>query len=125
NNDRPDPPNMHPVSDDDPTSGAAASSRESRSEEYPEMRKLLASTASALVLAAGIGLAGAAAADTSHTSIVRDPAEVPAPVTRSAPATVKLKLETIERVAELNDGSTYRYWTFDNQVPGPLTRVRV
>src|SRR3546814_16357230 len=28
-------------------------------------------------------------------------------------------------VAELNDGSTYRFWTFNNQVPGPLTRVRV
>src|SRR3546814_3590309 len=28
-------------------------------------------------------------------------------------------------VAELNDGSTYRFWTFNNQVPGSLTRVRV
>src|SRR3546814_12398210 len=28
-------------------------------------------------------------------------------------------------VAELNDGSTYRFWTFNNQVPGTLTRVRV
>src|SRR3546814_15700099 len=58
-------------------------------------------------------------------SIVRDPTEVPAPIIRSAPATVKIELEAVERVAELNDGSTYRFWTFNNHVPGPLTRVRV
>jgi nitrite reductase (NO-forming) len=88
------------------------------------MNKLLGSTASALILALGLGLttASPAAAD---ASIVRDAAEVPAPITRSEPATVKIRLETVERVAELNDGSTFRFWTFDNQVPGPLARVRV
>ena len=88
------------------------------------MRKLLISTASALVMAAGLAgaLPGAAMAD---ASIVRDATEVPAPIDRSEPATVEIRLETIERVADLNDGSTYRYWTFNDQVPGPLTRVRV
>jgi nitrite reductase (NO-forming) len=38
---------------------------------------------------------------------------------------VRVELETVEKVAELNDGSTYRYWTFDGQVPGPMLRVRV
>jgi len=86
------------------------------------MRKLLGSTASALILALGLAAASPAAAD---ASIVRHPAEVPAPITRAEPATVKIELETVERVADLNDGSTYRFWTFNDQVPGPLVRVRV
>ena len=88
------------------------------------MKTFLKATTSALALAAVIGLGGAASAGAAE-SIVRDPAEVPAPITRTAPATVKVQLETIERVAELNDGSTYRFWTFNNQVPGPMIRVRV
>jgi nitrite reductase (NO-forming) len=88
------------------------------------MRNLLGSTASALILALGLGLAAASPA-AAEASIARDATEVPAPITRATPATVQLELTTIERVAELNDGSTYRYWTFNNQVPGPLTRVRV
>src|SRR3546814_19409169 len=91
------------------------------------MKKLLGTAASALVLAMALGFAGPAVADATplDASIVRDPTEVPAPIIRSAPATVKIELEAVERVAELNDGSTYRFWTFNNQVPGPLTRVRV
>ncbi|MGJ3261525.1 MAG: copper-containing nitrite reductase [Rhodospirillales bacterium] len=79
---------------------------------------------SALALTAAIGLGSpvdAAAAE----SIVRDPAEVPAPITRTEPKTLKVTLETVERVAELNDGSEYRFWTFNNQVPGPMLRARV
>ena len=26
---------------------------------------------------------------------------------------------------QLDDGTTYRYWTFNKQVPGPFVRVRV
>src|SRR3546814_17913814 len=91
------------------------------------MKKLLGTAASALVLAMALGFAGPAVADATplDASIVRDPTEVPAPIIRSAPATVKIELEAVERVAELNDGSTYRFWTFNNQVPGPLTRVGV
>jgi len=88
------------------------------------MKTLLKSTASALALTAAIGLGGAMDAQASE-SIVRDPAEVPAPITRTEPKTVKVELETIERVAELNDGSEYRFWTFNNQVPGPMLRARV
>jgi nitrite reductase (NO-forming) len=88
------------------------------------MKKLLGSTAIALVLASGLGLSAAAAA-AADLSIARDATEVPPPITRKEPATVKISLETVERVAELNDGSTYRYWTFNNQVPGPLLRARV
>ena len=36
-----------------------------------------------------------------------------------------MELETIERMGDLADGTTYRYWTFGGQVPGPFVRVRV
>src|SRR3546814_9760034 len=98
-----------------PDTRAAASFRPSKTRSGP-MKKLLGFTASALVLALALALPGAgpAAAD---ASIVRDPTEVPAPIARRAPATVRIHLETIERVADLNAGSTYRFWTFNNQVP--------
>src|SRR3546814_1397046 len=87
------------------------------------MKKLLGTAASALVLAMVLGFAGPAVEDATplDASIVRDPTEVPAPIIRSAPATVKIELEAVEWVAELNEGSTYRFWTFNKHVPGPLT----
>ena len=60
-----------------------------------------------------------------ESSIIRPAAEVPAAVGSRKPQIVKLELETIERMGELADGTTYRYWTFDGQVPGPFVRVRV
>ncbi|MEQ9046738.1 MAG: copper-containing nitrite reductase, partial [Sneathiellaceae bacterium] len=56
--------------------------------------------------------------------IVRAPTDLPAPLVRRQPATVQVKLETVELVGQLDDGTTYRYWTFDGQVPGPMVRVR-
>ena len=64
--------------------------------------------------------AKAAAAD-----IVRDPADLPGPLARRGPATVKVDLETVEVTGQLADGSTYHYWTFNKKVPGPFVRVRV
>jgi nitrite reductase (NO-forming) len=58
------------------------------------------------------------------TSIIRPAAEVPAPVGDREPHIVQLELETIERTGNLADGTTYRYWTFNGQVPGPFVRVR-
>lgn len=57
--------------------------------------------------------------------IVRPAAEVPPAAGTRKPQLVKLELETIERMGELGDGTTYRYWTFNGQVPGPFVRVRV
>src|SRR3546814_20905910 len=37
---------------------------------------------------------------------------------------VDYDLLTTEGEGRLSDGSTYRYWTFDNTVPGPLLRIR-
>lgn len=58
-------------------------------------------------------------------SIVRDPTDLPAPLeARDAPVTHDITLTTTELDARLADGTTYRYWTFDDQVPGPFLRVR-
>lgn len=56
-------------------------------------------------------------------NVVADPAQVPAPITRTEPQTVKIALEAKEVEAELADGATYAFWTFDGTVPGPLLRV--
>jgi nitrite reductase (NO-forming) len=57
--------------------------------------------------------------------ISQNPANVPPPITRTEPATVRLDFETIEIEAHLDTNSTYRFWTFDGKVPGPFHRVRV
>ena len=56
-------------------------------------------------------------------NVVRDPADVPAPITRTEPATVKVTLTVKELVSELADGTSYSFWTFDGTVPGPMIRV--
>jgi copper-containing nitrite reductase len=58
--------------------------------------------------------------------IVRDPAEVPPSVGARAATTVRVELVTQEMVGELErtTGTTYRYWTFNGKVPGPMIRVR-
>lgn len=44
---------------------------------------------------------------------------------RTAPATIKVKLDTVEVTGALSDGATYHYWTFNKKVPGPFIRARV
>ncbi|HEU5316939.1 MAG TPA: copper-containing nitrite reductase [Chloroflexota bacterium] len=51
--------------------------------------------------------------------------EVAPPVNRTAPTLVKYEIETKEVTAQLADGTTYNYWTFNGTVPGPMLRVRV
>jgi nitrite reductase (NO-forming) len=81
---------------------------------------LMATTAHA---AAG-GIAHNVAAE-APASIVRAPTDLPAAVGERGPETMRVELETIERMGDLGDGTTYRYWTFNGQVPGPFVRVRV
>jgi nitrite reductase (NO-forming) len=61
----------------------------------------------------------------ASTSIVRAPTDLPQMLGGREAATVRVELETIELVGDLADGATYRYWTFNGQVPGPFVRVRV
>lgn len=65
----------------------------------------------------------APALPTDQPNVIRDPAQVPAPITRTEPQTVEVNLTVKEVVAELADGATYSFWTFDGTVPGPLIRV--
>ena len=58
-------------------------------------------------------------------NVAYDPANVPAPITRTETETVKVTLTTHEVTAELADGTTYDFWTFDYTVPGPMVRAMV
>ncbi|MCU0495919.1 MAG: copper-containing nitrite reductase [Anaerolineae bacterium] len=66
----------------------------------------------------------AAPAIADAVSIVRNPADVPPSVGDRGPQTVRFDLNAVEVNGILADGSTYRYMTFDGQVPGPMLRVR-
>jgi len=59
------------------------------------------------------------------TDIGKDPTDIPAPITRKEPQTIKVELETVELEARLDDRTTFRFWTFNGTVPGPFVRVRV
>lgn len=59
------------------------------------------------------------------TDIAHDPADIPGPITRTAPERVRVDLETVELEARLDSNATYTYWTFNGRVPGPFLRVRV
>jgi len=57
--------------------------------------------------------------------IAQDPTNVGTPVGDRGPQHITVDLETTEVLGFLTSGSTYRYWTFNNKVPGPFIRVRV
>ncbi len=67
----------------------------------------------------------AATASGPVTDIVRNPADVPLPVGNRAPAVVRVALTAKEVVGHLDpaNNTTYRYWTFNGKVPGPMIRV--
>ncbi|MGE5052588.1 MAG: copper-containing nitrite reductase [Acidobacteriota bacterium] len=58
--------------------------------------------------------------------IVRDPSDVPPSVGNRQPGAVHITLTAEEVVGTLDPsaGTTYRYWTFNGKVPGPMIRVR-
>lgn len=56
--------------------------------------------------------------------ISRAASDLPPPIARDRSETVVIELETQEVVAELADGVTYEYWTYNGTVPGPFLRVR-
>ncbi|HSJ86160.1 MAG TPA: copper-containing nitrite reductase [Anaerolineales bacterium] len=62
---------------------------------------------------------------TKGADVVRDPTEIPAEIGVREPQTVRVDLEAVEVLGQLADGTTYKYWTFNGQVPGPFVRVRV
>jgi nitrite reductase (NO-forming) len=56
-------------------------------------------------------------------NVARDPSILPMAIRRAGPETVKVTLTMQEVTAELADGRTYSFWTFDGTVPGPMIRV--
>ena len=67
----------------------------------------------------------AAPAADDAVSIIRNPADLPAPIGDRGPQDVRVDLHAIEVNGLLADGTTYRYFTFEGKVPGPMIRVRV
>ncbi len=55
----------------------------------------------------------------------KDPSEVGELVGDRGPKEVTFNLETTEVEGRLSDGASYKFWTFNNTVPGPMLRVRV
>ena len=90
---------------------------------------LIATSAAALLFASPATAQHAhgkpAQAAAKVADIVRNPTDLPPPIARRGPATVKVHLDTVEVTGQLDDGSTYHYWTFNGKVPGPFVRVRV
>src|SRR5262245_21399082 len=76
-------------------------------------------------LTASAGAQQSAPAVGSAVSVAMDPTAVPAPLPSRPPQLVKYRIETVELVGRLADGTTFTYWTFDKEVPGPMLRVRV
>jgi len=70
-------------------------------------------------------LATVAPAAADAVSIVHNPADLPAPIGDREPTNVRVDLRTVEVNGILGDGTTFRYYTFDGTVPGPMIRVRV
>jgi nitrite reductase (NO-forming) len=58
-------------------------------------------------------------------SLTRVPTDLPGPLTPRPPAIVRVDFEAVEVVGRLDEDTTYPYWTFNGQVPGPFVRVRV
>lgn len=57
-------------------------------------------------------------------NIARNPNDIPPPINRDHPETVKIEMTTKEVNAEIAPGIVINYWTFDGTVPGPFLRVR-
>lgn len=72
-----------------------------------------------IVVGEGETQAGPEAAD-----MTRSPMDVPDPIGDREPKKLEYTLETIEKVGKLADGTSYKFWTFNGTVPGPLLRVR-
>jgi len=60
---------------------------------------------------------------TDAPNVAEDPTDLPPPITRTEPTTVRFTLTVQEATAQLANGVTYDFWTFNGTVPGPMLRV--
>lgn len=58
-------------------------------------------------------------------NIAGDPNAVPLPVHRNFPKIQQIHLTAKEVISEIAPGISFNYWTYNEQVPGPMFRVRV
>jgi nitrite reductase (NO-forming) len=72
-----------------------------------------------------VGGGGIAQPQAKGAEVSRSPMEVGQPIGKRGPQSVTVNLETTEVLGQLADGTTYKYWTFNNKVPGPFIRVRL
>ncbi|MBW8305007.1 MAG: multicopper oxidase domain-containing protein, partial [Brevundimonas sp.] len=90
---------------------------------------LLTSSAVLTLAAAAPGVAFAqeaeAAAPVAAVNIIRRATDLPGPLNANSPRHHVVGLETTEVIGQLEDGTSYTYWTYNNRVPGPFIRVRV
>ena len=91
----------------------------------PRSLLLCTATMAGLALAGVAGAPASFAGEAAVADIVRDATDLPAPLDRDEPRTVRIDLETKELIGQLDRDTSYRYWTFNGQVPGPFLRVRV
>jgi copper-containing nitrite reductase len=65
-------------------------------------------------------------ATANAVDIARDPTDVPSAIANRAPTVVHVTLTAKEVLGQLDPsvGTAYRYWTFNEKVPGPMIRVR-
>jgi nitrite reductase (NO-forming) len=60
-----------------------------------------------------------------EADISREPSDLPPPIGKRDPKTVRIDLLSVEVEGRLAEGTTFGYWTFNGKVPGPFLRVRV
>ena len=72
------------------------------------------------------GDAAASAANAGRSRhFARTSTDLPPPIGKREPQTVRVDLFTVELEGRLAEGTTFGYWTFNGKVPGPFVRVRV
>jgi nitrite reductase (NO-forming) len=60
-----------------------------------------------------------------EADISRQPTDLPPPIGKREPQTVRVDLLSVEVEGRLAEGTTFGYWTFNGKVPGPFIRVKV
>ena len=60
-----------------------------------------------------------------EADLSRQPTDMPGALEHRDPQTVRVDLTTSEIEGRLAEGTTFVFWTFNGQVPGPFIRVRV
>ncbi|WP_115863453.1 copper-containing nitrite reductase [Halorussus litoreus] len=61
---------------------------------------------------------------TTADRVAADPTDIPDPIDRDEPAEVDVTLRAEEVTAEIEEGVTFNFMTFNGRIPGPMVRVR-